>query len=90
MCVFQLYGLYKTAKDGPATQTDKKKGGSVSLQLSETYDMEMNIASDSSSTIAERQLAAWKSCGQMSSLLAMRLFIVTLYTAYPHWDYTLH
>ena len=88
----QLYGLYKIVKDGPAPSNapvllgKTKPRGSVILNLkSESSD----ASEDTAETVAAKQLKAWQDCGKMSTVEAMRTFVVTLYTVQPQWNYRL-
>jgi hypothetical protein len=70
-----LYGLYRSAKDGPAP-SDEEEGEedqTVVDPLSKKY----------------KQLKAWRDCGSMSAADAQQAFIVTLYSVAPEWIYTL-
>jgi hypothetical protein len=92
----QLYGLYKTAKDGPAPPASSptflgkvKPRGSVVLTLSTLDLTDPQAEAESAESVAARQLSAWRECGELSSVEAMRTFIVTLFTVQPQWDYRL-
>jgi hypothetical protein len=89
--ILQLYGLYKTAKDGPAPSNSARVLGkakarpSVVLNLSSTSE----DSEESVESVAAMQLQAWRDCGDISSSDAMRTFIVTLFTVHQDWDYKL-
>ena len=94
ICVFsQLYGLYKTAKDGPAPPptTGPKKLGHVKARPSVVLTLSSSTGDgeESAESVAAMQLQAWRDCGDMSSIDAMRTFCVTLFSLHQNWDYEL-
>jgi hypothetical protein len=72
----QLYGLYRSAKDGAAPQVE---GGD---------NIDDATAADPDSK-QYKQLQAWRACGTMSPPDAQRAFILALYSVSPGWEYVL-
>jgi len=89
----KLYGLYKTAKDGPAPapSASPKKLGHVKARPSVVLSLSSSTGDgeESAESVAAMQLQAWRDCGDMSSIDAMRTFNVTLFSLHQNWDYEL-